>query len=53
MTLAWLVVLILGLVALYKGFKAMEYNNSTFWFLTAFWAYIVLSPWAVLARPML
>lgn len=49
MTLTWLVVLVLGIVAIICGAKNGEYKSSTFWFLTAFWAALTLAPWATLA----
>ena len=47
MTIAWLVVLILGIIAIIVGAKNAEYRNSTFWFLTAFWASLVFAPLAL------
>ena len=50
MTIAWVVVLILGIVGIIVGCMKVkgseDYRSSTFWFLLAFWAYIVLAPWA-------
>jgi hypothetical protein len=47
MSIAWLVVLILGIVGIATGVRTLEYRNTaTFWFLAAFWAYLVLAPWA-------
>lgn len=42
MSLAWIVVLILGIVAIVIGVLKKNYVSSTFWFLLAFWALIVL-----------
>jgi Ca2+/Na+ antiporter len=44
MSIAWLVVLVLGIVAIVQGIRHQEYNNAVFWFLIAFWAYLVLGP---------
>lgn len=46
MTIAWLALLIFGIIAIITGAKRQEYMNSTYWFLIAFWAFFVLSPWA-------
>lgn len=51
MSIAWVVLLVLGIVGVVQGILKLEYRNSTFWFLTAFWVYLVLLPWgSVLAR---
>lgn len=56
MSIAWLIVLILGIVAIIVGcMKAKgseDFRTSTFWFLLAFWAYLVLLPWAAHALPL-
>lgn len=52
MTIAWLVVLLLGIVAIICGVRAQEFRNATFWFLLAFWAYIVLMPWVGAVVPL-
>lgn len=44
MSITWLVVLILGIVAIVIGIKKNEFQTSTFWFLTAFWATLALAP---------
>lgn len=50
MSIAWLVILILGIIAIVVGCNkpkgSEDYRTSTFWFLLAFWAYLVLLPWA-------
>lgn len=50
MSIVWAVILILGLIAIFaannKPKGSEEWRSSTFWFLLAFWAYLVLAPWA-------
>jgi uncharacterized protein (DUF983 family) len=43
MSLAWFVLLILGAIATAVGFVKKQQEQAVFWFLLAFWAYIVLS----------
>ncbi len=42
MSIAFFVVLILGIIGVVQGIIRKEYTGSTFWFLTAFWASLVL-----------
>ncbi len=44
MSIAWFVVLVLGIVAIAMAVVHTEYKGSTFWYLTAFWASLVLAP---------
>lgn len=47
MSIAWIIVLVLGIVGVVFGIIKNEFRTSTFWFLTAFWASLVLAPLGV------
>ena len=43
-TLAWLCILVAGLIGIFFAVKSNECRSNTFWFLLSYWLYLVLSP---------
>lgn len=43
MSIVWIIVLILGIVAIVTGILKLEYRNSTYWYLMAFWVALVFA----------